>query len=166
MKKQSAAFSREQALNYAAGLCARCEQCENDIRRKLTARQLPAADLEHVISWLFDHDFLNDERFARAFARDKARFNRWGRVKIRMHLTAHKLPPEAIAAGLAAIDGQEYLQGLKALARQLGRTADLSVYEERMKLARRLAARGFEPPLAITMTEELRREAETADTEP
>lgn len=152
-KKQ---YTPEEALHYAAGLCARTEQCEYDIRGKLAGRGLPLSRIEEIINYLYDHGFLDEARYARAFCRDKARFNRWGRIKIRAHLAARRVGRDAIAEGMAAIDEDEYMRTLRSVAASLARGVDTGDYAGRMKLLRRLASRGFEPDLASAVIREMR----------
>lgn len=158
MKKSSAhPFTLQAALEYAAALCSRSEQCEADLRRKFFERSLPAADAETAVNWLYDHNFLNEKRFACAFARDKARFNHWGRVKIRLHLQARKISSDSIAEALNAIDEAEYVAGLESIARSQARNLDLTLYDDRLKLGRRLLSRGFESNLVSQTIKALAR---------
>lgn len=145
LKKQ---LDANEALQYAAGVCARSEQCEHDIRMKLSGRGLSAVEIDSIIDYLCDNRYIDEARYARSFSRDKARFNGWGRIKIRMHLAARKIGRDAIEAGLAEIDEDEYRSRLLRLARSLSTDIDVADYASRMKLLRRLTSRGFEPALA------------------
>lgn len=145
--KQRKEYTPQEALQYLAGLCARSEQCEFDLRRKLSTRGVTGSEADGIIDYLIDHNFLDEMRFARAFCRDKARFSRWGRVKIRAHLLARRVGREAIESGLAAIDADDYLDGLQRLVAQASVSIDLHDRDDRLKLMRRLASRGFEPSL-------------------
>lgn len=140
-------YTPEEALQYAAGICARSEQCESDIRRKLTMRGLSATESDRIIDYLIDNNFLDEMRYARAYCRDKARFSRWGRIKIRSSLFARKISREAVESGLETIDTVDYEQGLERLVSQFASGADLNDRDMRLKLMRRLASRGFEPSL-------------------
>lgn len=154
LKKQLGA---KEALQYAAGVCARSEQCEHDIRMKLSGRGLSAAETGSIIGYLCDNGYIDEARFARSFSRDKARFNGWGRIKIRMHLAARKIGRDAIEAALAEIDEAEYRRGLLRLARSMAGDMDVADYASRMKLLRRLTSRGFEPALASQAIAQLPR---------
>jgi len=72
-----------------AGLCARSEQCEGDIARKLAAKGMGASDVEWVLGELRERGFVDAVRFARSFTNDKVRFSAWGRIKIRAALLEH-----------------------------------------------------------------------------
>lgn len=160
--KKASKYTSEQALQYAAGICARSEQCEFDIRRKLTSHGISGSEADKVIDYLIDHDFLNEERYACAYSRDKARFSRWGRIKIRAGLFARRVSSAAVATGLAAIDEDSYQDGLHRLTHQLAGADDLSDRDVRMRLMRRLASRGFEPDL---ISDVIRHEIENSDSD-
>ena len=83
-------------------LCAGRECCRSDIRRKLAA--LPAADAQEILDTLCQEGYLDDARYARAFARDKSALQGWGSLKIKLALQQKQIDAEAIAAALEAID--------------------------------------------------------------
>lgn len=141
-------YTPEEGLQYAAGLCARCEQCEYDIRIKLSRHGLPARETDRIIDYLYDRSFLDELRFAEAFTRDKIRFSGWGKVKVRAHLRARRIPGVVIDKALESVGAEEYLAFVDTLARRLAKGCDLADYATRQKLVRRLAARGVEPSLA------------------
>lgn len=147
MKKEKS-MGRQEALLYAAGLCARCEQCESDVRRKLAAKGTVAADIQAVVDYLYEHRYLDEGRFARAYVRDKHRFNGWGRIKLRMMLSALGMGREAVAAALSELTDVEYMATLGRLVEREARGHDLTAPAEREKAVRRLYGRGFEPELA------------------
>ena len=80
--KMKKPLSAEAALTRAAALCARSEQAESDVRAKLLAWGLTPASAAQVIERLQDEHFLDEQRYARAYCRDKFNFNGWGRIKI------------------------------------------------------------------------------------
>lgn len=137
-------YTPEEAMQYAAGLCATSEQCEFDMLRKLALHGVCGADAERIINYLYDHSFLDERRFASAFARDKARFSRWGRIKIRMALAARKVSSDSISEGIDSIDEKDYLGGLQKMVGQYASKENLHERDSRLKLLRRLSARGFE----------------------
>lgn len=131
-------------LLYAAGLCARSEQCEQDLRSKFHRRQLRECDINSIIEYLRAHNYLNDERYVRAYVRTKSRLSGWGPWKIRNGLLYKGLPPEIITDVLTETDRDLYqTQALKA-ARIKARRLDLTVMADRVKLYRFLTSRGYE----------------------
>eukprot|EP00825_Cyclidium_porcatum_P013541 TRINITY_DN17149_c0_g1_i3.p1 TRINITY_DN17149_c0_g1~~TRINITY_DN17149_c0_g1_i3.p1 ORF type:complete len:150 (-),score=12.85 TRINITY_DN17149_c0_g1_i3:18-467(-) len=78
----------EQTIAYdkAAVLCSRSEYCTSEIREKLKLWGLSPEEAVSVIEKLIAEKYVDDERFARAYAKDKFKFNRWGTVSY-THLT-------------------------------------------------------------------------------
>lgn len=140
-------ISVENMLVRMADLCARCEQCESDLRDKMLRGGLRNSDVDSVIAYLRGHDFLNDARFAGAFCRDKARFSGWGRRKIRVALMQKRLPDSVIEEALKSIDINEYARRLLAIARLKSRGVDLNDFNSRQKIFMSLLRRGFESSL-------------------
>ena len=126
-----------------AGLCARSEQCEYDLRRKIARAGLTAEDSDDIIGFLRRERFIDDLRFARAFARDKARFSGWGPAKIRAQLSARRIPPSVIAEALEATDTSDLHESLIKAAKAKARNLDLSSRQDQAKLCRHLIGRGF-----------------------
>ena len=84
-------------------LCAGREYCSGDIRRKLAA--LPPAEAQVVLDTLLREGYVDDARYARAFARDKSALQGWGSLKIRLALQRKGVGADDIAAALSGIDG-------------------------------------------------------------
>ncbi len=139
-------LSTTAALNKAAALCARSEQASGDIYTKLVGWGLSADDADSVIQRLKTDGYLNDERYARAYCRDKMRFNGWGRIKVAFMLKAKGIGKHHIEATLADVDMAEYTATLRRLLQAKWR--DVSAKEPmqaRASLMRYAASRGFEP---------------------
>lgn len=149
MLKRKAPLSYENALLRAATLCSRCEQCSPDIIKKLSAWGLSSSDSDKVIGRLTELNFLNDERFVKAYAHDKLCFSGWGRKKIQQGLWAKRLPKELIELSFDEIDDEEYTdiacQVIRAKAKSY-KEWPLS-RENKIKLIRYAMMRGFEYPL-------------------
>ncbi|MBD5221862.1 MAG: RecX family transcriptional regulator [Bacteroidales bacterium] len=126
-----------------AGLCARSEQCTSDIRRKALQSGLSRAEVDSIIAFLSDNRFLDDRRFAGAYARDKAALAGWGPYKIRMGLRQKGISEELADEALASVDEETYSNTLAKLVESAARRLDLSDPSDRNRLLRQLAARGF-----------------------
>ena len=68
-----------------------------------------------IIEQLEKEKFLDDRRYAAAFASGKFRINKWGRRKIRYELAGRGIPGSVISKGLEEIDGDEYMDVLREL---------------------------------------------------
>ncbi|HKK82055.1 MAG TPA: regulatory protein RecX, partial [Prolixibacteraceae bacterium] len=94
----------KKALSKCMALCSKSEKCISDIRKKLSNWQLPEEETQQVIDNLIDEKFIDEQRFAESFMRDKFRFNHWGKIKIIYHLKAKGISSGDIAHGINEID--------------------------------------------------------------
>jgi regulatory protein len=148
----------EEALSYAMDLCSRQEKCSSDIREKLEKLKLPEAQIGKVLQTLKDEGFLDETRYAGMFVRDKLRFNRWGRIKIRYMLKAKQIPEEIIDDALEDINEKDYLEILKEeLIKKRRQIKENNPYQSRNKLARFGQQRGFESGLIFQVLDEMKK---------
>src|ERR1700742_4248902 len=103
-EKKRKVYTAHEALVKAEAWCAYQERCQQEVRDKLYSWGLHNAEVEPVIAELISKNFLNEERFAKAFAGGKFRIKKWGRVNIRLELKRRKLSEYCIKKGLAEID--------------------------------------------------------------
>lgn len=146
----------DNAFLRLATLCARSEQAEGDLRRKLHDWALQPSDADAIIDRLKHERYLDNERYARAYCRDKLRFNGWGRIKIGYMLRGKGIKQQHIDAALAEIDDEQYSaildDALTAKAKTLsGKPAE----QMRAALLRFASSRGFEPSLIYRALEHL-----------
>ena len=138
-------------LKYSAR-CARQECCRQDLWQSMQRAGVSSADAEKVLDRLEDEGFVSAERYARAFALDKVRYDKWGRVKIRQALYQKRIDAACIDAALAEIPEQEYREILGVLLqKKQGQVKADTPYEERQKVARYVIGKGFEPHLVFEM---------------
>ena len=138
----------DEALIRLEDLCARSEQCVEEIRRRLYMWQICRNDAEKIVKSLVQRRFVDDTRYAAAFVRDKYRFARWGRLKIEMALRQKRIDSTIIADAIAGIDDDEYRDALMHIIAAKAKTMDEPyTYENRMRLMRFALSRGFESSL-------------------
>lgn len=130
-----------------AGLCARSEQNEYELRQKMKRKGLSDAEIDGVIEFLKQGGYLDERRFARAYASDKVRFSGWGMAKIRQGLMQKHVPREIISEALESIERKEYIAALKRTGIAKARTVDITTAEGKAKFYRHLMGRGFESNL-------------------
>ena len=136
------------ALLRLEELCARAEHCEFELRQKLYRWMVSASDADTIINSLKHRRFLDDQRFTRAFVRDKIQYARWGKRKIALALAAKRIERDTVAEALDDIDQSDYENNLAELLKAKARTIDdAKTYDGRTKLFRFAASRGFEPDL-------------------
>lgn len=138
----------EQAMARMEELCARAEHSSGEIMQKLLRMGISASDATAIVRSMTERRFINDERFARAFARDKMEYARWGRRKIALALYQKRVPRELINEALDNLDEERYIAILSEIIAAKRRTIDEpDTYDGRTKLYRFAASRGFEPEL-------------------
>jgi len=144
------------AFEKAAILCSKSEKCSSEIREKLYFWGLPETSCEAVIDELKSAKYIDDERFARAYAKDKFRFNHWGKQKIAYMLRAKKISGELIDLALSEIDDSAYGDDLMKLIQDKAQTIKANdKYEKRNKLMRFALSRGFETDNIYSALKEL-----------
>lgn len=145
-------------LKRLASLCARSEQCRHDIHMKLIRTRLSETDRKKILDYLIDNRFVDDARYARAFANDKVRFSAWGRRKIAAALAAKRIARPLIADALDAIEPDDYREAALRAARSKASALDLSEYEDRCRLMRHLLQKGFESDIASSIISTLSKQ--------
>lgn len=140
-------LNREQqtAFDKAALLCSRSEKCTSEIQEKLKLFGLSVEESELVIEKLKDEKYIDDERFARAYVKDKFRFNHWGKQKIEYMLRAKKINQDILALAFEEIKDEGYADELLKLLTDKAKTVKAKdQYDKRNKLMRFAMGRGFE----------------------
>jgi regulatory protein len=111
-------LTSEQALQRAKLYCAFQERCHAETKEKLYSFGLFNNDVDRIISQLIEEDYLNEERFAAAYARGKFRMKNWGRVKIRYGLKQKKVSEYCIKKAIKQIQEDEYIEVLAKLTEE------------------------------------------------
>ncbi len=123
--------------------CARMEYCTFDIRRKaLKAMEGDAEAAERIVASLVADRFVDDRRYASAFAREKAALQGWGPVKIRFLLRGKGISDEVIAGAMQEIDLEKAASRLDRLAADKYRLLKGDP-QCRLKLLKALLSRGY-----------------------
>jgi regulatory protein len=140
-----------------ARYCAAQERCIYDVTLKMQELKAPAEIGREVIEYLQANRYIDEERYAREFARGKFRVNRWGRIRIGYELKGRRIPGAAIARALQEIDEQEYDNVLRSLIvkkqREIKSGKNLNIREKIITFVR---GKGFEPEIAIRILNELK----------
>lgn len=135
----------EQALNILAEQCSKKEICSKDARQKLIKWEIQEEDIKKIMSFLFEHKFIDDERFARIYTEDKFRFNHWGKQKITMMLRQKGISQDIIDEALSIIPTDNYTEHCMELLQQKYRTlTEQDPYKLKAKLTRFAVGRGFD----------------------
>lgn len=125
--------------------CTYQERCHKEVRNKLYELGCTTPEVEENIVLLIEIGILNEERYARAYARGKFRMKQWGKQKIVQHLKLNKISDYCIKKGLTEIDEEEYITTLLKLAE--GKWTELkkekNIYTRKSKIYRYLLQKGY-----------------------
>lgn len=151
MKKN---LSIQEAYLSAAAYCSASEKSLFDVREKLLAWGVSDDDAPAILERLQAEKFIDQERFARAFVRDKFRFSHWGKIKIAFNLRQKEIPTPLIQEALEEISDEDYNELLINLLQTKSRSVKAKTdYEKRGKLFRFAQSRGFEPGVILKILE-------------
>ncbi len=138
-------MTADEILYKLAAKCSVSEQCLNDIEAKLSRYDLTEEERTHILRHLVEEEYIDDQRYAEAYVKDKYRFNKWGRIKISQGLRMKGIDNETIKSAMEAIDEEEYLGILRDLIKAKRKsTRGASEFEINGKLIRFATGRGFE----------------------
>ena len=141
MKKEK---TEEEAVLQLAALCANAEHCQYEMLEKMKRWELSDEAQARVMARLIEERYVDDRRYARAFVKDKIRYNKWGRRKVQQGLWMKRIDKEIQDEVLDDIDEKEYLDVLKPLLKQKRKSIKAnSDYELNQKLVRFAYGRGF-----------------------
>ena len=128
--------------------CAYQERSHHEVRNKLQSFGLKTDTVDELLSRLITDGFVNETRFAKAFAGGKFRMKGWGRLKIEIALKAHDVSSKCIAIGLDEINEDDYRDTLKKLIIKKSEAVTVdNVYKKRDTISKYLIGKGFEPEL-------------------
>jgi regulatory protein len=111
-------LTKEQALQKLKHYCAYQERCHSEVKEKLYSLGVSRRDHDEIISALIEENYLNEERFAIAFAGGKWRMKQWGRKKIEYELKQKQVSAYSIKKAMKQISEEEYMQIVKKLAEE------------------------------------------------
>lgn len=136
--------TEQEAYLSLAALCAQAEHCQWEMLEKMRRWELSDEARARVMERLMKERYVDDERYARAFVKDKVRYNKWGRRKVEQALWQKHIGDSVRQQVLDEVDDDEYISILRPLLQQKRRsTKAASDYELNQKLIRFAVSRGF-----------------------
>jgi regulatory protein len=149
-EKKTIKLDKKTALAKAEHYCAYQERSQQEVRNKLYEWGLWSNEVEELISELIQTNFLNEERFTKAYVSGKFKIKHWGKVKIKQGLKLKKVPDKMISNALKAIDYDEYLKTILVLAEKKSASiTEKDPYKKKYKLVSYLLGKGFENDLVV-----------------
>ncbi|WP_028296145.1 regulatory protein RecX [Olivibacter sitiensis] len=143
--RQKPPLSLQEARRKAESFCAYQERSQQELRDKLYSWGLHRQEVEQLIAEMIAENFLNEERFAMAYARGKFQLKGWGKKKIEQGLKAKAVSARLVAQALASLEKDDYEERLESLLRKKASLLkDTDPYVRKMKLARYAMGKGYE----------------------
>lgn len=147
----------QQAIAAIQKFCAYQERCHKEVRSRLYEYGLTKNDVEEIIVQLIESNFINEERFAKTYARGKFRTKKWGRLKIKRELQLRQISEFCIRKAMLEIQEADYIDTLANLvekkAKDYARTSN--DYERKQKIANYCFNKGYESSLIWEIINEL-----------
>jgi regulatory protein len=135
--------------------CVYQERCHREVKDKLYGFGLSSDDVNNLVTELIGDGFLNEERFAKAFAGGKFRLKGWGRVRITRELEMRDLTSNCIKAGLKEIDESDYEKMLRLILNKKSAHLDEpNEFVRKDKLSTYAIQKGYEPDLVWAILKE------------
>lgn len=136
--------------------CAYQERCHQEVVQKLYELGMKSAEVDTIVVHLLQNNFLNEERFARSFARGKHRIKKWGKIRIVNELKLRQISATNIKLGLSEITEAAYLETFHQLAERHWETLQESdVLRKKKKWCDYLLRKGWESNLVYDKMKEL-----------
>ena len=147
-------LTKEQALQKLKHYCAYQERCHSEVRDKLYRLGVWKKDHDEIIAALIEENYLDEERFAMAFAGGKFRMNQWGRIKIKQALKQKQVSSYSIKKALEGIDMKDYRKAaVKLAAKKYASLKNENDFMRKRKTMDYLLARGYEAELVRDVIE-------------
>ena len=147
-----------EALKKLERYCAYQDRCHQEVRRKLYDIGLYGEDVDHVMAQLVEDRFLDEERFARSYARGKFRMKHWGRQRIERELKSRQISRYCIKAAMSELEQYDYEGALRTLLeKRHGKVLPkgLHPYALRQDLIAFGLRKGYEMDLVLRMAREV-----------
>lgn len=139
-----------EAKRKAESYCAYQERSQQEVRDKLYQWGLYTKDVENIISYLIENNFLNEERFAKAYVLGKFRIKGWGRIKIMQGLKLKQVSAPLIKIAMKEIDPSDYFEKLRTIIeKKSALIKESDPYKHRNKLYQYALGRGYENNLIL-----------------
>lgn len=149
-------YTIKDALKKIEHYCAYQERCHEEVESKLRSMKMDSNEIDQIIAQLIKDNFLNEERFARSFARGKHRIKHWGNIRITNELKFRKINQRLITTALKEITPEEYFETFEKLAlRTWENIRETNTMKKRKKVCDSLLRKGFESALVYEKVKEL-----------
>jgi regulatory protein len=148
----------KEAQNKLEHYCSYQERCHQEVIQKCYDFGLKSDEVDAIVVHLLQNNFLNEERFARSFARGKHRIKSWGKIRIVNELKQRQISAPNIKCGLTEISEEEYLQIFNNLSERHWETIkETNIQKKKKKFCDYLLRKGWESNLVYEKLKELEK---------
>ncbi|OIQ39641.1 MAG: recombinase RecX [Bacteroidetes bacterium MedPE-SWsnd-G1] len=149
-------YTVDEAKRAIERYCVYQERCHKEIEKKLIAYKMIPEVRDHIIVHLIEHNFLNEERFAKSFTRGKFNIKKWGKQRITRELKFREISDYNIKSALKEISNEDYLFTFNELAeKKFVSINESNHFKKKRKLSDYLLYRGWESHLVYEKVNEL-----------
>lgn len=158
MQQTVKTYTVDEALKKLENYCAYQDRCHKEVQDKLKEMRMIPEAIDHIIYQLIQDKFLDEERFARSFARGKFRTKKWGKTRIVRELKLREITKYNINLALTEIEETEYLKTFEKLVKKRLKQLkpEKNLYKKKNKLMTYLQYRGWESHLIYEKINELK----------
>lgn len=156
MKSKKLTYTVEEAKKGLEHYCSYQDRCHKEVQQKLFKMRMIPEACELIILHLMEHDFLNEERYAKSFARGKFNIKNWGKIRIVNELKQKNISKYNIETALKEIEEEEYHSRIKFLAvKKYELLSEPNNFKKRQKLIDFLLRKGYENYLVYDVVKEI-----------
>ena len=149
-------YTVQEAQRKLEHYCSYQERCHKEVIQKLQNMNMIPQAIDVIVVHLLDKNFLNEERFAKAFVRGKFRIKKWGKYRITRELKQRDISKTLITSAIKQISDADYLASFHELAERKALTIkESNTQKKKKKLADYLLYRGWESHLVYDKVNEL-----------
>jgi len=153
---QKQTYTLNEAQKKLEHYCAYQERCHQEVRQKLKDMRMIPEAIDNIIVYLLEHNFLNEERFAKTYVSGKFRVKKWGKYRLTLELKKRGVSKHNINLALSQISDNTYIEAFNDLAkRKFDALRETNALKKKKKLADYLLYRGWESHLVYAKVNEL-----------
>lgn len=156
MMQNKKSFTVDELQKKMEYYCVYQDRCHQEVERKMNEYQLIPEAKEKILLYLMAHNFLNEERFSKSFARGKFRIKNWGKQRIVRELRVKNISNYNIKSALKEINEEEYLQTIYRITENRNNSiTEKNTLKRKKKLQNFLLRKGFEYDLIFKTVNEV-----------
>ena len=145
MMQNKKSFTVDELQKKMEYYCVYQDRCHQEVERKMNEYQLIPEAKEKILLYLMAHNFLNEERFSKSFARGKFRIKNWGKQRIIRELKSKNISNYNVNSALKEIDDEDYLETIYRITKNRNHTiTENNIYKRKKKLQDFLLRKGYE----------------------